>query len=135
MTVVLDSNIWISAFRFRGRPLQLVEMGLDGRVDIAVSLSIIDETLRVMSDKFRAKPLELDRALAIMTASSRMVEPIVLVKAVKDDPNDDHVVGCAIAAGADAIITGDKDLLRMVEYQGIKMLRLGAFLRRSQAKG
>jgi uncharacterized protein len=110
-------------------------MGLDGRVDIAVSLSIIDETLRVMSDKFRAKPLELDRALAIMTASSRMVEPIVLVKAVKDDPNDDHVVGCAIAAGADAIITGDKDLLRMVEYQGIKMLRLGAFLRRSQAKG
>jgi predicted nucleic acid-binding protein len=64
-----------------------------------------------------------------------MVEPVVGVKAVKDDPNDDHVVGCAIAADTAAIITGDKDLLRIVEYQGIKMLRLGAFLRRSQGTG
>ncbi len=51
MSVVLDSNLWISAFIFRGKPLELVEMGLDSLVDIAVSQSIIDETLRVMNDK------------------------------------------------------------------------------------
>ncbi len=52
-----------------------------------------------------------------------MVEPVIHVKAVRDDPNDDHVVSCAIAAGAEAIITGDKDLLRMGSYERIKILR------------
>jgi uncharacterized protein len=132
MSVVLDSNIYVSAFIFGGKPLELVEMGLDDSLDICVSQSIIDETLRVMRDKFHAKPMELDRARAIMTASARMVEPAVQVKAVKDDPNDDHVVGCAVAAGAEAIITGDKDLLRMGEYEGIKMLRVRDFFQRSR---
>jgi hypothetical protein len=67
MSVVLDSNLWISAFIFRGRPL---EMGLDRLVDIAVSQSIIDETLRVMNDKFHAKPIVLESALFIMTTSA-----------------------------------------------------------------
>jgi uncharacterized protein len=132
MSVVLDSNLWISAFIFRGRPLQMV---LDRLVDLAVSQSIIDETLRVMNDKFHAKPIVLESALFIMTTSARMVEPVIQVKAVRDDPNDDHVVSCAIAAGAEAIITGDKHLLRMSSYEGIKMLRLGEFLRRGQGKG
>jgi putative PIN family toxin of toxin-antitoxin system len=114
MSVVLDSNLWISAFIFRGRPL---EMGLDRLVDIAVSQSIIDETLRVMNDKFHAKPIVLESALFIMTTSARMVEPVIQVKAVRDDPNDDHVVSCAIAAGAEAIITGDKHLLRNIFKQ------------------
>ena len=70
-----------------------------------------------------------------MTTSARMVEPVIQVKAVRDDPNDDHVVSCAIAAGAEAFITGDKHLLRMSSYEGIKMLRLGEFLRRGQGKG
>jgi putative PIN family toxin of toxin-antitoxin system len=135
MAVVLDSNIWISACVFRGRPLELVERGLDGSLDIVISQSIIDETLRVMKDKFRADPMELERALAIMTTSARTVDLAIQVRAVKDDPDDDHVVSCAVAAGAEAVITGDKDLLRMVSYEGISMVRVRDFLERSQRKG
>jgi putative PIN family toxin of toxin-antitoxin system len=135
MSVVLDSNIYVSAFIFGGRPLELVEMGLDGRVDIAISQSIINETLSVMKIKFHAKPIVLESAAFVMATSARMVEPVNQVKAVKDDPNDDHVVSCAVAAGAEAIITGVNDLLRMGEYQGIRMLRLSDFLRRGQGKG
>jgi putative PIN family toxin of toxin-antitoxin system len=88
-----------------------------------------------MKDKFRAKPMELERALAIITTYARMVEPVVQVRVVKDDPADDHVVSCAVAAGAEAIITGDKDLLRMGSYEGIRMVRVRDFLERSQRKG
>jgi putative PIN family toxin of toxin-antitoxin system len=132
MAVVLDSNFWISAFIFRGGPVEVVEMGLDGSLDIVVSQSIIDETLRVMKDKFRAKPMELERALAIMTTSARRVDPVFQVRAVNDDPEDDHVVSCAVAAGAEAILTGDKDLLRMSSYDGISMVRMRDFLERGQ---
>jgi predicted nucleic acid-binding protein len=70
--------------------------------------------------------------LAIMTTSARRVDPVFQVRAVKDDPEDDHVVSCAVAAGAEAILTGDKDLLRMSSYDGISMVRMRDFLERGQ---
>jgi predicted nucleic acid-binding protein len=73
--------------------------------------------------------------LAIMTTSARTVDLAIQVRAVKGDPDDDHVVSCAVAAGAEAVITGDKDLLRMVSYEGISMVRVRDFLERSQRKG
>ena len=38
------------------------------------------------------------------------------------DPDDDHVIACAIAARADAIVSGDHDLLDLREYHGIPIL-------------
>ena len=128
--VVLDTNIFISAFRFRGRPLDLVLMGVDREIDIVLSESIIEETLRVLRDKFTATQAEMETALQIMHACGRKVEPAVKLDVVTDDPNDNHIVECAVTAGADAIITGDQDLLRMSKYQGIAMLRVGEFLGR-----
>jgi putative PIN family toxin of toxin-antitoxin system len=107
-------------------------MGVDGDLDVAISQSIIDETLRVLRDKFRASPSELSEAARIMDAAATMVYPTVTPRAVKNDPNDDHIVACAVAAEADAIITGDKHLLSMGEYEGIKMMRVGESLGRSR---
>jgi predicted nucleic acid-binding protein len=44
------------------------------------------------------------------------------------DPNDDMILACAIAAGADYLIARDNDLLSLGEYKGIKMLTPEAFL-------
>jgi len=41
---------------------------------------------------------------------------------VPDDPDDDHVVACAVAARVDVIVSGDKHLLKLREYQGIRMV-------------
>ena len=57
-----------------------------------------------------------------------MVHPTVRLDVVPDDPDDNHIVETAVAAGADAIITGDKDLLRLENYQGIRMVRVSDFL-------
>jgi len=40
-------------------------MGFDRLIDVAVSQSIIDETLRVMNDKFHAKPIVLESAIGM----------------------------------------------------------------------
>jgi predicted nucleic acid-binding protein len=47
---------------------------------------------------------------------------------VKDDPDDNRIVECAVASGSDCIVTGDNHLLRLGEYAGIKMVRVGDFL-------
>jgi predicted nucleic acid-binding protein len=50
------------------------------------------------------------------------------VKNICRDPNDDMVLECAVRAGAKAIVTGDKDLLTLGEYEGIRIVTPRTFL-------
>ncbi|MBV9035372.1 MAG: putative toxin-antitoxin system toxin component, PIN family [Acidobacteriaceae bacterium] len=129
MRAVFDSNVWISAFRFKGRPLELVLKAAEGEFELYTSQSIMDETARVLREKFNAQQPEIDEALKIMSAAARKVEPSINLDVVKDDPKDNHVIECAVAAGAHVIVTGDKKhLLKLDEYQGIKMMQVAEFL-------
>ena len=50
-----------------------------------------------------------------------LVEPLEVPRIVRD-PDDDHVLACALAAKAQIIVSGDKDLLDLTEYQSISIL-------------
>ena len=54
--------------------------------------------------------------------------PGVQLNAVPDDPKDNHIIECAVSAGAECIVTGDKDLLRMKQYDAIQIKTVGDFL-------
>ena len=54
--VVADTNVLVSALQFGGKPQQLLDLAIDGQVDLAVSETIIAETLRVLTDKFERTP-------------------------------------------------------------------------------
>jgi predicted nucleic acid-binding protein len=60
-----------------------------------------------------------------------VVTPFETADVVKDDdPDDNKIIECALAAGADAIVTGDKHLLRLGQYGGIRIVRVREFLKR-----
>ena len=59
----------------------------------------------------------------------RVVNPAIRVKAVKQDPDDDKIIECAIEAGSDYIITGDKHLLELGGYKTIKILNPAEFIK------
>jgi predicted nucleic acid-binding protein len=59
---------------------------------------------------------------------ARVVSPAVQLEVVKDDPDDDRILECAVTAGSDFIVTGDKDLLRLGRYDSIKILTVADFL-------
>jgi uncharacterized protein len=124
------SSVLVSAIKFRGQPLEIVQMGVEGKVDIAISQSIIDETLRVLRLKFKTTEAELDATSRIMHSCGRMVQVDQHFDAVPDDPKDDHIVDCAVAANADAIISGDHHLLDLRAYGRIEMLTVRDFLQR-----
>ena len=54
---------------------------------------------------------------------------VAKLKVIAEDPDDDRVLECAVASGSDVIVTGDKDLLRRGEYEGIRIMRAADFLR------
>ena len=122
MRAVPDTNILISAFIWGGNPARLLEAAIDGEVQLFISQPIMDELVRVLNRKgFEAK---VPQILDYLGKISTVVEPALTLNAVKDDPKDNHIVECAVAAKADVIITGDKDLLRIGQYEGIQILQV-----------
>jgi uncharacterized protein len=127
-SVTADSNIWVSAFNFRGKPRQLIEMGAEGELHIDISDDIIEEVLRVLRLKFQWSGEALPGARDEMLAIGHKAVPRESVDAVKEDPADNRILECAQAARSDYIVSGDKDLLRLRVFRDIPIVKIADFL-------
>ncbi len=135
MKVVVDNNLIISGLLWDGPPSRLMEAVRDGRVQPALSLSLYEELEVVVHRRKLAARMERhgetpDRVLATVRAVAEMVvpEPLPIMPPGLRDLDDLAVLECAIAARAEAIITGDKYLLTLREYEGIPILTVRAVL-------
>jgi uncharacterized protein len=122
-------NVLVSGLIYRrGKPHELLQRGLAGDVSLAVSQPILDEMAEVLVRKFGATPEEVAEALGIISQAARTVKPAVQLDVIKEDLSDDRILECAVSAGSDYIITGDKDLLRLGRYDGMRVLTVADFL-------
>jgi putative PIN family toxin of toxin-antitoxin system len=129
MIVVFDTNIWVSALHFalkRGTPRLAIERAVREGI-VAICRPIEDEILRILTEKFGWKAADVDAAV-------EAVLPFPLQTKISGNlhachaPNDDMVLECAVLAGAQVIVSGDKDLLVMNSYQGIRIVTPAEFL-------
>lgn len=130
--VVIDTNTLISSILGReGKPAKILE--ILGREDIVnyISKEIVDEVKDVMNrEKIRKITTEQERhyLIHIIETLSILVEPEMKVDVIKEDPEDNKIIECAISKKTDYIISGDKHLLNLKEYRGIKILNPSEFL-------
>jgi uncharacterized protein len=123
-----DSNILISALIFGGTPLRLLEMALGGEVLLFISDDVLQETLRVLRDKFGLSGEPLARAERYINTCTARVKPSHRVDVIKEDPDDNRVLECAEASASEFIVTGDSDLLRLKKYGSIRITTVRSFL-------
>ena len=134
MKVVLDANIYVSSLiNTQGNPKQIVAQWEQGRFDVLVSASIIDEIGRVLRyprivKRHRQDERSIQRFLELLSSQAVMVEPTVILDVIKEDQSDNRYLECAIEGKAQFIISGDKHLLEMGEYRGIVILPPAAFM-------
>jgi putative PIN family toxin of toxin-antitoxin system len=88
----------------------------------------------VLARKFYATPEEIAEATLIVRDAARVVTPAVQLDVIREDPADNRILECAVAAGSDYIVTGDKDLLRLGTYDSIKILTVSDFLNVGRAR-
>jgi uncharacterized protein len=96
---------------------------------LIVSKPILDELLGILGRKFSRDAEELAHIAVFLSDLARTVKPRARIRVLKDDP-DNRVLECAIAGRADAIVTGDKTLLELKEYRGVRILALREYLER-----
>ena len=110
--MVLDTNVLISGAFYSGTPFRILEAFIEGELQLVLSPEIILEYKRV-GEEFTRKHSnpDFESLLGLLVAQALIVEAPGLDQAVCRDPHDENFISCALAAGADVIVSGDKDLL------------------------
>jgi len=123
LTIVLDTNVLIAALAARqGVCARMLELCLS-RHFVVCSDHILEELRRNLADKYQLKADQVEKAMvAIGSPVMRIVIPVPVPSEACRDPNDLPVLGAAKAGRAEVIVTGDKDLLVLGEYEGIIIL-------------
>lgn len=128
MRLVFDTNVVVAGIVAEGLCREILEIHVPDHTAI-LSQVLWDELVSTLRRKFGLMPAELP-ILALYRQHSDWCEPSVLAAAVCRDRDDDWVLATAQAGDAEAIVTGDADLLTLETPSGITILSPRQFVAR-----
>ena len=129
MRVVIDTNVFISGVFFGGPPFQILKAWRDGRIQLLLTMEILEEYDRVSEALAEQFPgIDLDPVFDLLAVEGETILAPSLPEPVCDDPEDDKFLACALAGKTRMIISGDKHLLKVSGYRGIAVIRPREFV-------
>lgn len=124
MKVFFDTNVYVAEALLGGAAEQIVAATIEARWRIFTSGYVLDETLRVVTEKLgfsrRFGRLTQERA----RRRAALVAAIISPHSVPQDSADSPVLSAAIAAGVDLLVTNDTHLLALNPYQGLRIISM-----------
>lgn len=130
MKLVLDTNVYISAFLWGGKPKEILERAIEGKDEVFISRAIKDEIFEVLKRPiFKVNEKEIEALMREIEDISELVIVTEKIERLCRDIDDNVIVECGIGADAEYIITGDKDLLVLKSYRKIKIVNVSEYLR------
>lgn len=128
MKAILDTNVLVSGVFFGGMPRAVVDAWAEGRFELVLSPSIIDEYTRTCDRLAASYPgLEYESILAMVIGHGTLVPDINSPEPITADPDDDKFLLCA--RGTEAIVvSGDHHLLTASGWEGVTVMKPRAFL-------
>ena len=129
MRVVLDTNVIVSGLNFPGNERQVLELALRGRFELYLSTFILEEAAGVLGRKFDWDPERSSQALRALGNAATVIYPRRLPEVIEGGHPDNRVLGCAVEASADYLVTGDRrHLLPLGTHEGARILNPPRFL-------
>jgi uncharacterized protein len=126
--IVADTNVYISALNFAGTADEVLALGRAGVIEVFISPPILEEIETVLARKFRWAAPRVREAVRAIRRFAVLVNPGESVNIVREDEPDNRILECALAAGADTIVTGDHHLLKLKRFRGILIASPRQFL-------
>lgn len=125
--VVLDTNVYISAYGFGGKPAAVMRAAITGEFELVTSPAILTEVaekLECVLGFDRAHTVDVVRQIARIAIVVRPSEHLAVVS----DDADNRILEAAREARADIIVSGDRHLLELREWQDVRVMRVADFL-------
>jgi putative PIN family toxin of toxin-antitoxin system len=127
--IVPDSNVFISALVFGGKPREILDLAVKGLIGLAISHDMLDEIKAVPGGKkFRYPKRVIHALIREIEDLADLAEPEERIDAVPKDPEDNRVLECAVESGADIIVSGDSHLAALQSFGRIKIMNPDEFL-------
>jgi putative PIN family toxin of toxin-antitoxin system len=126
---VLDTNVYVSALVFGGKPAAVLQLAESGAFRLVTSETIKAELVETLTAKFGWSAGPAEKACRELWDEAWWVLPSEDVEASRD-PEDNHILSCALESKADVVVTGDQDLLTLHPFRGIEILAPAEFLRK-----
>lgn len=127
MRVVIDTNVLIAGLLWHGSPHALLTQVRSGALGLVSSPALLVELADVLSrTKFDAvlkrTSTSRERLLAEVRQLTQVLDPPPLAQPVCRDPDDDKVLALALAARVELIVSGDRDLLVLQQFEGMPIV-------------
>ena len=122
MKVTVDTNFLISATQWDYSVAHKLSKKLIlSDAEIFTTQDILDETAEVLERDFEYSKDEVENIIGKILLFAKLIKPKQKIDIIKDDPDDNKVIECAIESSSEYIITYDQHLLKLKEYNGIKI--------------
>jgi len=128
MRIVADTNVIVSALVFGGLPRQVLDLAGAGMYSLYFSPSIQAEVERILAEKFGWGAEKVQTSTRTLWSFGNRVDPAIALDVITDDPDDDRILECALAADAHAIVSGDRHLLQLNSFRSIPVMSPRQFL-------
>ncbi|MBA4368089.1 MAG: putative toxin-antitoxin system toxin component, PIN family [Desulfobacterium sp.] len=123
MKVILDTNILLSAFLTNGICARILKRARHKYFSFILCAPVLNETKRLLNNKFSLTAREIAFFVSVLSeAADEEYHPVGVLSGVCRDPDDDLVLLCAAETKTSYLVTGDKDLLVLKEYQDTKII-------------
>ena len=130
LRVVLDTNVLVSAAISNGKSRELLRKGIENQFSIITSDLILNELETALRrPKFKTSKDEIDRIILALTLSSEVIDVKSKFQAVKEDRKDDMIINTAFDGRVDIVVTGDRHLLELENFKGIKIITIESMLK------
>ncbi|MGH8286078.1 MAG: putative toxin-antitoxin system toxin component, PIN family [Steroidobacteraceae bacterium] len=127
MRIVADTNTALSGLLWQGPPRQLLNLARQRSLVLCTSLVLVAELAEVIgrrkfADRIHAAGLSAATLVQDYARLAEIIEPAALPEPVSRDPDDDQIIATALAAQAEIIVSGDRDLLDLGAFRDIRIL-------------
>ena len=130
---VLDANVWVSALLWGGKPAEIIKASEQRKVRLFASEEIVREISQVLNypklrKVYEAEEMNHEELIEAVLKVVQFVQVTRRVKVVLEHPADDKFLECALEAKADYVVSGDKHLLKVGNYEKIQVVSVRDFL-------
>jgi putative PIN family toxin of toxin-antitoxin system len=125
---VIDTNIWLSGLIFGGIPERVLNLFVNGDVAVVTSEELLSELQRTVRQKFPLFVPQLAMLVALIREKAFVVSLGSVTMSASRDEDDNRVLETAVIGNCDYIVSGDKDLLVLKEFEGIPIVTPAKFL-------
>lgn len=135
MRVVADTNVLVSAFLWTGLPHRVLRLAESRDITLYTSPTLIEELSGVLvrprfAPRLQRLRVAAEELVAAYLALAHVILPPSITPTILEDPDDDAVLACALAAEAAYLISGDLHLLTLQAYRSIRIVSPATFFLR-----